>query len=123
MYNMENKLDFLRQRGVDVDTAVENMMGEETYNEMLNDYYESLMSDFNTLEGYKNSNDIENYAILVHSMKSNARSFGFMKLGEVCYSHEMESKANNISYINDNFEELRNNVTEVYNMISEYKNL
>ena len=115
-------IDFLRNRGVDVDTAIQNMIDVDTYNEMLNDYYDNLNNDLNTLEGYKVNNDISNYVILVHSMKSNARSFGFMKLGEICYAHEMAGKENNISFINDNFENLRQNVGEVYNLITEYKN-
>ena len=115
-------IDFLRDKGVDVDTAVQNMMDVDTYNEMLDDYYNDLNNNLNTLEGYKNSGDLANYAILVHAMKSNARSFGFMKLGEVCYNHEMASKANDINYVNSNFEKVRNNVLEVYNMITEYIN-
>lgn len=120
---MNDKLDFLRNRGVDVDTAVENMIDAETYNEMLDDYYEGLMEDFNTLQGYKNANDIQNYAIQVHAMKSNARSFGFMKLGEIAYNHEMAAKGSDVNFINEHFEELKANVDEVYNMITEYKSL
>lgn len=120
---MNSKLDFLRGKGVDVDTAIQNMIDESTYNEMLDDYYNSVKDDFNNLVNYKNTNDMQNYAILVHSMKSNARSFGFMKLGDICYNHEMASKENNISFINDNFAELQANVNEVYNMITEYKSL
>ena len=120
---MTNKLDFLRSKGVEVDKAIENMIDEETYNEMLDDYYNALMEDLNTLLNYKNMNDMPNYAIQVHAMKSNARSFGFMKLGEVCYNHEMASKANDVNYVNTNFEEVKNNVGEVYNMITQYKNM
>ncbi len=120
---MNNKIDFLRNKGVDVDTAVENMMDVQTYNEMLDDYYEAIKEDFNNLIAYKNNNDMENYAIQVHAMKSNARSFGFMKLGDVAYNHEMASKEKNIDFVNDNFEELQKNVNEVYNIITEYKNL
>lgn len=120
---MTNKLDFLRSKGVEVDTAIENMIDEETYNEMLDDYYDALKDDLNTLTNYKNTGDMPNYAIQVHAMKSNARSFGFMKLGEVCYNHEMASKANDINFVNNEFNNVVNNVNEVYNIITEYKNL
>lgn len=120
---MDTKINFLRSKGVDVDTAIENMMDAETYNEMLDDYYDAIKEDFNNLINYKNNNDLENYAIQVHAMKSNARSFGFMKLGDVAYSHEMASKEGNINFVNENFEELRRNVEEVYNIITEYKNM
>lgn len=120
---MDNKLDFLRNKGVEVDAAVENMMDVETYNEMLDDYYDEIKADFNNLVGYKNNNDMENYAIQVHAMKSNARSFGFMKLGDIAYKHEMASKAKDVNFVNENFAELQNVVSEVYNMITEYKSL
>ena len=38
-----------------------------------------------------------NYAILVHSLKSDSKYLGFTKLAELSYQHEMESKANNVN--------------------------
>ena len=120
---MENKINFLQSKGVDAQTAIDNMMGIEVYDEMLNDYYEALPKDFNNLLNYKNSGDMANYAILVHAMKSNARSFGFTKLGDVAYEHEMKSKESDINYVNENFETLQNEVQNVINIITEYKNI
>ena len=120
---MNDKVSFLRNNGVEVDTAIENMMDVETYNEMLDDYYGALRGDFEKLVNYKNNNDLENYAIQVHAMKSNARSFGFMKLGEIAYSHEMASKEGNMDFVNQNFEQLKACVVEVYNLITQYKSM
>lgn len=118
-----DKVYFLMSKGVDAQTAVDNMMGIEIYDEMLNDYYEELPKDFNNLVNYKNSGDMTNYAIQVHAMKSNARSFGFTKLGDIAYEHEMKSKANDLGYVNDNFGVLESAVNEVIEIIKEYKNL
>ena len=35
-----DKVYFLTSKGVDAQTAIDNMMGIEIYDEMLNDYYE-----------------------------------------------------------------------------------
>ena len=118
-----DKKAFLISRGVDAETAIENMMGMDIYDEMIADYTESLPNDFNTLISYKNNNDMPNYAIQVHAMKSNARSFGFMKLGEIAYNHEMKSKENDVNYVNEHFAELQGAVQEVQNILEEYKNL
>ena len=120
---MDNKVSFLRDNGVEVDTAIENMIDVETYNEMLDDYYNAIRDDFEKLVSYKNNNDLENYAIQVHAMKSNARSFGFMKLGDIAYSHEMASKEGNMDFVNQNFEQLKACVVEVYNLITKYKSM
>ena len=101
-----DKIEYLKSNGVDADTAISNMFDVETYNEMLNDYFEALPNDFNNLVNYKNNNDMANYAIQVHAMKSNARSFGFMKLGDIAYDHEMKSKENDVNYVNEHFSDL-----------------
>lgn len=118
-----NKVDFLISHGVEAQTAIDNMMGIDIYDEMLNDYFEALPNDFQTLIGYKNAGDMPNYAILVHAMKSNARSFGFMNLGEIAYEHEMKSKENDVNFVNSDFNRLQNEVQNVINIITEYKNM
>lgn len=118
-----DKLDYLRNNGVECDTAIENMFDVDTYNEMLEDYFEALPNDFNNLVNYKNNGDMPNYAIQVHAMKSNARSFGFMKLGEIAYSHEMQSKAGDVNFVNEHFFELEEEVKNVINIITNYRAL
>ena len=115
-------IEFLKDKNVDIDTAVKNMVDIDTYNELLDDYYNELLNNISNLNQYRQSNDMSNYAILVHSMKSNARSFGFLKLGDICYNHEIASKAGDTAYVNNNFDELKTMVDEVYNIITEYRN-
>lgn len=122
MTNEEN-IEFLKQQGVDAETGIANMMDIETYNEIMSDFYDSLQGEMQKINNFKNALDMPNYAILVHALKSNARSFGFNKLGEIAYAHEMASKANDVNYVNEHYEELVNNVKEVYDIITKYKTL
>ena len=62
---------------------------------------------------YKNSGDMPNYAILVHSIKSDSKYLGFTHLAELAYNHEMKSKENDVEYVNANFEELENEVNSI----------
>ena len=61
-----------------------------------------------------------NYAILVHSLKSDAKYFGFDKLAELSYNHELESKANHIYYIYDHFDELMDEADRILNLVRQY---
>lgn len=119
----DRKIEFLKSKGVDVETGISNMMDIDTYDEILNDFYEGLNEQKQNIDNFKVALDMPNYAILVHALKSNARSFGFNKLGDLAYEHEMASKRNDINYVNEHYSELTNEIDEVYNIIAEYKSL
>ena len=120
---MNQGVEYLKSMGVDVDTAITNMIDLETYNEMLDEFYNGIEEELAKIDNFKNQGDMPNYAILVHAMKSNARSFGFMKLGEIAYSHEMASKAGNINYVNEQYNVFLNAVKEVQDIITKYKSM
>ena len=117
------KQEFLRNKGIDVDTAVVNMIDFETYYEILQDFYNTIDSVVEKLKTYKNNNDMKSYAIDVHALKSNARSLGFMDLGEFAYEHELKSKDNDIDYINKNFDNLLNKIGDTKKIIEDCINL
>lgn len=120
---MSEKLNFLKKYGVNVEEGLKNTMDEETYNEILDDYFKEIPENINKLGSYKMNGDMANYAILVHALKSNSRTLGFGAFGEICYKHEMESKAGNISFINSDFNNLVTNAQNVYAIIRAYKAL
>ena len=48
----------------------------------------------------------QDYGILVHSLKGDARMLGAESLGNVAYEHEMQSKAGNMKYVEEHWDEL-----------------
>ena len=64
--------------------------------------------------------DMENYAILVHAMKSDSKYLGFKKLAELAYEHELASKANNVDEVNDKFENLKKEAERITHLAKEY---
>ena len=118
-----NKIDFLKSMGVDVETAISNMGDFETYDDIINDFYNDIPGEMSKIDNFKNASDMPNYAILVHSMKSNARSFGFMKVGDVSYAHEMASKAGDVSYVNEHYSEFVDAVKQMQDIIEKYKSI
>ena len=115
------KINFLKQNGVDVDKGIENTMDFETYNEILLDFCDTFPQEVKKINEYKLSGDMVNYEIIVHALKSNFRTLGFMNTGEMFYQHELASKQNDINYINEHYNELINEVNKVYGILTNYK--
>lgn len=119
----ESKRNFLIQNGVDVDKGIENTMDFETYNEILLDFCDSFLVEVNKFNSFKLAGDMVNYEIIVHALKSNCRTLGFMTTGEMFYQHELASKQNDINYVNEHYNELINEVNRVYKILTTYKGM
>ena len=119
----DTKRNFLIQNGVDVEKGIENTMDEETYNELLLDFVNTFPLDVNKFNGYKVAGDMVNYEIIVHALKSNCRTLGFLNTGEMFYQHELASKQNDINYVNQHYNELITEVRRVYDILIKYKEM
>ena len=115
------KVNFLKQNGVDVDKGIENTMDFETYDEILLEFCDSFPQEVNKFNAYKIAGDMVNYEVIVHALKSNCRTLGFMNTGEMFYQHELASKQNDINYVNEHYNELINEVNRVYAILTKYK--
>lgn len=119
----ENKLNFLKQNGVDTDKGIENTMDFETYNEILLEFCDSFPVEVNKFNKFKLDNDMVNYEIIVHALKSNCRTLGFMSTGEMFYQHELASKQGNSAWVNEHYNELIAEVNRVYKILMTYKGM
>ena len=112
---------YLINANIDLDTAVGYTGDIETYHEILVDFGDNLE---NQLQEIKNAmNDLPNYAILTHALKSNARTLGFTILGERAYKHEMAGKENNATFITTDYPNLEKDALNVKAFIDKYKSL
>lgn len=116
MYN----ITFLTSNGVDVDKSLELFGTIDTYNDTIGELILSIDEKIEKLEEYKNKKDMHNYAVYVHSLKSDARYFGFTKLGEIAYEHELKSKEGDVFYIYNHFKELQDEAIKAKNIVNEY---
>src|SRR5574344_50570 len=98
--------NYLLSNGIDYNKGVEILGDLDTYKDMLSDWYKECHQKFEEMKLFKIKHDMPNYAIAVHALKSDSKYFGFDKLAEMSYEHEMKSKANDESYVNSNFESL-----------------
>ena len=110
----------LTDNGVNLQKSLELFGDMETYNESIKDFQTELKSKIDLIEKYKSTSDLANYAIQVHSLKSDARYFGFEKLGDLAFEHEQKSKANDIYYVSDHYNELKQEAYNAANIVNEY---
>ena len=118
-----NKLideNYLLENGVNYKKGIELLGDLETYNDMLSDWFKESQNKFEQLKLFKLRHDMPNYAIAVHALKSDSKYFGFDKLAELSYNHEMESKENNQDYVLNNFHELELEFFRISNVVETY---
>lgn len=112
--------DYLRSQGVDIDHALELLGDMEMYHMTLHDYLEEIDNKISNLKEYLEAKDMQNYSILVHSMKSDAKYLGFMSFADIAYQHELKSKEKDFIYCKDHFDELEKELNRFLNIAREY---
>ena len=113
-------VNILTSAGVNVQASLELLGDMEMYNDTLTDFLDMVEERKNKLNNFLASNDMPNYAIEVHALKSDSRYLGFLELGDLAYDSEMKSKAGDTAGVTANhpiiMEKLQNmiNVSNAY---------
>ena len=113
-------VNILITNGANVKKALELFGDMETYDQTLEVFLSEVPQKIQKIKDYKEIGDMANYAIQVHSLKSDARYFGFDTLADIAYQHELESKANNMYYVTEHFDELMKETNRVINLVKKY---
>ena len=113
-------VNLLISNGVNIEKSLELFGDMETYDETLEEFLNSVGQKLSDIKKFKETSDMSNYAILVHSLKSDSKYLGFTKLAELAYNHEMKSKENDTSYVNANYDELQKEIDRIIKIIKEY---
>lgn len=110
----------LINNGVDVNKGLELLGDMDMYNETLRDFLTESLTRIPNIKNYFTNQDMPNYAILVHAMKSDSKYLGFDKLAELSYNHEMASKANDYNYVENNINELLTEANRIITVVKAY---
>lgn len=113
-------IEFLKANNVDIYKSLELFGDIETYNETIKEFQAGLDTKLADINKYFQAADMPNYAIYVHSLKSDCKYFGFMQLAEIAYAHEMQSKANNYEFVRANIDALFVEAKKVKQIVDEY---
>ena len=106
-----SKEEYLKENGVAIDKALTLLGDMNMYEATLKDFLKEIDSRWEKIKSYKESGDLANYAVEVHSLKSDCKYLGFTKLANISFLHELKSKDNDKEYINNHFKDLE----EAYN--------
>ena len=110
----------LLSSGIDYRVGLENFGDILTYKEMLLSWIEESDARIQKIKKNKNEGDMSSYSIEVHSLKSDSKYFGFTKLAELAYEHEMKSKENDTIYVDNTFYDLESEYNRVCSIIKNY---
>lgn len=113
-------VNLLKSNGVNVEQSLELFGDMETYDETLEEFLSGVGEKLENIEKYKEASDMANYAILVHSLKSDSKYLGFTTLAELSYNHEMASKQNNIEYVYANYDSLITEANRIIKLAASY---
>lgn len=116
-------VNLLISNGVNVQKSLELFGDIETYNDTLKDFLSDVEGKISQITKYKETGDMANYSILVHSLKSDAKYFGFDTLAELALQHELESKENHLYYVTEHYDELMQEVKRILKLVREYMGL
>lgn len=113
-------VNLLIKNGVDINQSLELFGDMATYDDTIGEFLIGAGEKLPKLKYYKDRKDMANYAIIVHSLKSDAKYFGFTKLAELSYEHEMKSKANDFYYVYEHFDELMAEADRIVHLVKQY---
>ena len=113
-------INVLIQGGVNVNGALELLGDMETYNETIQDFLSEIDEKLANIKKYKEEQDMDNYAILVHALKSDSKYLGFTGLAELAYQHEMASKAKDVRFVLGSYDALMLEANRIVELVRKY---
>lgn len=112
--------DYLKQNGIDFDKGLELLGDKEMYDETIRDFYNGIDSRLSKLEEYKNTKNVNDYAVEAHALKSDSKYLGITSLSMMALDHETNAKENNFYFINTNYDKLKLEVNKYKDIIKKY---
>ena len=95
-------LEKARSLGLNTEAGIGFACGDESfYLELLGDYADSIPEKSADLTSYLDNGDLENYEILVHSLKSGAKTIGADELSEQAKALEFACKDKNADFVKE----------------------
>lgn len=110
----------LTSNGINVQQSLELLGDMEFYDETLEGFLDMADEKISKLENFKNTNDMANYAIEIHALKSDSRYLGFITLADLSYESEMKSKAGDSVFVAENHPKILAEAKRVINLAQTY---
>ncbi len=112
--------EYLKKQGVDISSALELLGDLETYDDILQEFYDNIEDRRNKLKTFLNDSDMNNYEIEVHALKSDSKYLGFTKLADMALEHQNRSHDGDVEYISGHFDELDKEIVLIVDIVKKY---
>ena len=110
----------LESNGINLKKSLELFGDMATYDQMLEDFLKEVDNKLEKSKKFKEDGDMANYAIVVHSLKSDCRYFGIDTLADEFYEHELAGKRNDYIYVTTNYDKLVTDANKMVNILKRY---
>lgn len=118
-----SSIDYLKENHIDIDKSISLLGDIDTYNDTLKDFLNNISNRIKKLSEYKDNDDMENYSIEIHSLKSDSKYLGFTALAGICFEQELKSKENNSKYIKDDYSKMIKELDKMIDISNKYLNM
>ena len=116
----QNSTKQLMDARIDVAKGLELLGDIDTYNDTAKDYVSGLESRMNKMRELKDQKDMANYAVEVHSLKSDSKYLGCKELADIAFEEEVKSKSGDAEFITSDFARLEQEVNRVRENLQKY---
>ena len=110
----------LENFGVDLESSLSLLKDMETYNQKIEIFYQELDLKMDELYRYKNEANPEEYGIIAHALKTEAKYLGFDAFSDLAYEHELNAREKNIEFINKNYPKLKMESIRIQDLVKKY---
>ena len=111
---------FLINNNIDVNSSLELLGDMDTFNEIITEFVNTFEGKINDLKNCLDKHDMANYAIAVHSLKSDAKYVGMKELADKAYDHELKSKEGDEGYVLSHINDLLQTALRYDNVAKDY---
>ena len=110
----------LTDAGIDLNQSLSLFGDMKTYDEMLEDFLREVDGKMAQAKKYKEEANMAEYAVMVHSLKSDCKYFGMMSLADLFYKHELAGKENNYYFVTTDFDNLERELNRMVRVLKKY---
>ncbi len=115
------RLEHLRNKGFDVDSAMELCIdSEEIYKEVLEAALDEGKEKLPFMRECVEKEDYDRYCIEVHGLKNAAKQIGAMQLSELAFDQEKAAKAGEYDIVKENYEAMLTAYQEMITILQEF---
>ncbi len=111
--------EHLRKAGVDTSAGIANCTDETIYREILKEYLRSSAEKITGLNTYLANEDLNNYGVLIHSVKSTSATIGASGLSRTALELEKAANSKDLDFIRKEHDAFMDRYTKLLDVIRE----